>query len=54
MTSERNPEGGFMNQKKEMEKAFPMKPNTKPLKKQDQVQSGNGRKAEPLSSMTQC
>ena len=46
MTSERNPEGGFMNQKKKMEKAFPLKPNTKPLKMQDQVQSDTGTKAQ--------
>ena len=40
MTSERNPEGGFMNKykkkkkrrKKNMEKAFPLKRNTQPLK----------------------
>ena len=43
MTSERNPEGGFMNKykkkkkkkrrkKKKMEKAFPLKRNTQPLK----------------------
>ena len=44
MTSERNPEVGFMNQKKKMEKAFPLKPNTQPLKMQDYV----------LSSVTQC
>ena len=46
MTSERNPEGDFMNQKKKMKKAFPLKPNTKPLKMQDQVQLDNGRKAQ--------
>ena len=54
MTSERNLEGGFINQKKKMEKAFPLKPNTQPLKTQDQVQLDNGRKAQPLSSVTQC
>ena len=41
MTSERNPEGGFMNKykkkkkkkkEKKMEKAFPLKRNTEPLK----------------------
>ena len=41
MTSERNPEGGIMNKykkkkkkrkKKKMEKAFPLKRNTQPLK----------------------
>ena len=46
MTSERNPEGSFMNQKKKMEKPFPLKPNTKPLKMEDQVQSDNGTKAQ--------
>ena len=54
MTSERNPERGFMNHKKNMEKAFPLKPNTQSLKMRDQVQSDNGRKAQPLSSVTQC
>ena len=54
MTSERNPEGDFMNQKKKMEKTFLLKPNTQSLKMQDQVESGNGRKAQPLSSVTQC
>ena len=44
MISERNPEGAFMNQKKKMEK----------VEMQDQVQSDNGRKAQPLSSVTQC
>ena len=34
MMSERNPEGGFMNQKKKMEKAFSLKSNTQPLKMQ--------------------
>ena len=47
MTSERNPEGGFMNQKKEMEKAFPMKPNTKPLKKQDQFNQAMEERQNP-------
>ena len=54
MTSERNLEGRFINQKKKMEKAVPLKPNTQPLKTQDQVQLDNGRKAQPLSSVTQC
>ena len=54
MTSERNPKGGFMNQKKTMEKAFPYKLNTQSLEMQDQVESDNGRKAQPLSSVTQC
>ena len=54
MTSERNPEGGFMNQNKKIKKAFPLKPNTQPLNMHDQVQLDNGRKAQPLSSMTQC
>ena len=54
MISERNPEGAFMNQKKKMGKVLPLKPNTQPLKMQDQVQSDNGRKAQPLSSVTQC
>ena len=54
MISERNPEGAFMNQKKKMEKVLPLKQNTQPLKMQDQVQSDNGRKAQPLSSVTQC
>ena len=34
MTSERNPEEGFMNKKKKMEKVFPLKPNTQSLKLQ--------------------
>ena len=38
MTSERNLEGGFMNQKKEIEKAFLWKPNTQLLKMQGQFQ----------------
>ena len=54
MTSERNLEGGFINQKKKMEKAFPLKPNTQHSKTQDQVQLDNGRKAQTLSSVTQC
>ena len=37
-----------------MEKGFPLKPNTQPLKMQDQIQSENGRKTQPLSSVTQC
>ena len=37
MTSERNPERGFTNKKKKMDKVFPLKPNTQPLKMQDQV-----------------
>ena len=33
MTSERNPEKGFTNQKKKkMEKVFPLNPNKQPLK----------------------
>ena len=43
MTSERNPEVGFMNEKKKMEKALKM-----------QNQTDNERKAQPLSSVTQC
>ena len=42
MTSEKNPEGGFMNQNKKIKKAFPLKPNTQPLNMQDQVQLDNG------------
>ena len=52
MTSERNPEVGFMNEKKKMEKAFPLRPNSQPLKMQNQTD--NERKAQPLSSVTQC
>ena len=32
MTSERNPEMGFMNQKKKMQKMFPLKWDTRPMK----------------------
>ena len=38
-----------------MEKAFPLKPNTQPLKIQKKyVQSYNRRKAQPLSPVSQC
>ena len=44
--------GRFYDSKKNG--VFPLKPNTQPLKMRDQVQSGNGRKVQPLSLVTQC
>ena len=53
MTSERNPEG-FMNQKKKYGKSVPIETFTQSLKMQDQVQSDNERRAQPLLRVTQC
>ena len=39
----------YESKKKKLEKVFPLKPNTQPLKMLDQVQSDNG-----LPSVTQC
>ena len=44
----------FYESKEKMEKVFPMKTNTQPLTSQDQDQSDNGRKEQPLSLVTQC
>ena len=46
--------GFYEPKKKKKSGVFPLKPNTQPLKMRDQVQSDNGRKVQPLSSVTQC
>ena len=44
----------FYESKEKMEKVFPMKTNTQPFTSQDQDQSDNGTKAQPLSPVTRC
>ena len=48
MTSERNPEGGFVNQKKKNRKSVP----TETAEKVSSIRKW--KKAQPLSSVTQC
>ena len=55
MTSERNPEGGFMNQKKKNRKSVPTETNHPIIETAEKVNSiRKWKKAQPLSSVTQC
>ena len=51
MMSERNSEKGFMNQKKKHEKSVSTETEYLTIENVEKVQSGNGRKAQPLSSV---